>query len=172
MPLLATHEEFRSVLGNLFALKISILLAVIFLCVLAHRFFCRVLCPLGAIYGLMNKFSFCQLNYSADRCVGCGRCKKICPLELDPTKDFSSAECVRCGRCKKICPLELNPTKDFSSAECVRCGRCKKICPLELNPTKDFSFTECVRCGRCEKICPTGALTQSIIAPPKTSSPS
>ncbi|MBQ3726703.1 MAG: 4Fe-4S binding protein [Selenomonadaceae bacterium] len=122
LPLLATHEEFRSVLGNLFALKISILLAVIFLCVFAHRFFCRVMCPLGAIYGLMNKFSFFQLNYAAEKCVGCGRCKKICPLELDPTKDFSSAECVRCGR--------------------------------------------------CEKICPTRALTQSITAPPKTSSPS
>ena len=122
LPLLVTHEEFRSVLGNLFALKVSILLAVIFLCVAVHRFFCRVLCPLGAIYGLLNKYSFCQLHFAADRCVGCGRCKKICPLELDPTKDFSSAECVRCGR--------------------------------------------------CEKICPTCALSQSITAPPKTSSPS
>ena len=104
LPLIVAHEEFRGVLGNLFALKVSILLAVIFLCIVAHRFFCRVMCPLGAIYGLLNKYSFYQLNFAAEKCVACGRCKKICPLDLDPTKDFSSAECVRCGRCEKICP--------------------------------------------------------------------
>jgi len=94
------------VLGTLFALKMSVLVAVIVGCVLVHRFFCRVLCPLGAIYGLLNKFSFYQLNFAEEKCVACGRCKKNCPLDLDPTKDFSSAECVRCGRCKKICPTK------------------------------------------------------------------
>lgn len=106
LPLIVTHEEFRDVLGNLFAWKIFILAFVIVACVFAHRFFCRVMCPLGAIYGLLNKYSFYQLNYTANKCVGCGRCKKICPLALDPTKDFNSAECVRCGRCKKICPSQ------------------------------------------------------------------
>ncbi len=104
LPLIATHEEFRPVLGNLFALKVSILLAVIAGCVVVHRFFCRVMCPLGAIYGLLNKHSFYQLTCAADKCVNCGRCKTICPLDLDPTKDFASAECLRCGKCKKVCP--------------------------------------------------------------------
>ena len=104
LPLTATHEEFRGLFGNLFALKISVLIAVIFLCVVVHRFFCRVMCPLGAIYGLLNKYSFYQLNCAAEKCIGCGRCRKICPLDLDPTKDFASAECIRCGHCKKICP--------------------------------------------------------------------
>ena len=106
LPLIATHEEFRGVLGNLFALKIFILIAVIVCCVLVHRFFCRVMCPLGAIYGLLNKYSLYQINFAADKCIGCGRCKNICLLELDPTKDFDSAECVRCERCKKICPTK------------------------------------------------------------------
>lgn len=104
LPLLATHEEFRDVLGNLFTLKVTILLAVIIGCVLVHRFFCRVMCPLGAIYGLLNKYSFYQLKYASNKCVKCGGCRKACPLDLDPTKDFYSAECVRCGRCKKVCP--------------------------------------------------------------------
>lgn len=106
LPLIATHEEFRAVLGNLFALKISILLAVIIGCVVVHRFFCRVMCPLGAIYGLLNKYSFYRINFASDKCIGCGRCKKICPLDLDPTKDCNSVECVRCGLCKKICPAQ------------------------------------------------------------------
>ncbi|MBR4904243.1 MAG: 4Fe-4S binding protein [Selenomonadaceae bacterium] len=104
LPLIATHEEFRHVLGKLFALKIFILVVVIGGCVLVHRFFCRVMCPLGAIYGLLNKYSFYRLTCAADKCIGCGRCKKICPLELDPTKEFDSAECVRCGKCVKLCP--------------------------------------------------------------------
>lgn len=104
LPLLITHEEYRPVLGKLFALKISISFAVIMACVVVHRFFCRVMCPLGAIYGLLNKYSFYQLTCAADKCIGCGRCKTICPLDLDPTKESSSAECVRCGRCKKVCP--------------------------------------------------------------------
>lgn len=106
LPLIATHEEFRSVLGNLFALKISILIAVIVACVVVHRFFCRVLCPLGAIYGLLNRYSFYRLNFSSESCVNCGRCKKICPLNLDPTRENNSAECVRCGRCVDSCPTK------------------------------------------------------------------
>ncbi len=106
LPMIATHEEFHGVLGNLFALKVSILIAVIIGCVVVHRFFCRVMCPLGAIYGLLNKYSFYQLTCAADKCISCGRCKKNCPLELDPTKDFDSAECVRCGRCKNVCPTK------------------------------------------------------------------
>lgn len=106
LPLITTHEEFRDVLGNLFAWKIFILVVVMVACVFVHRFFCRVLCPLGAIYGLLNKYSFYQINYVANKCIDCGRCRKICPLALDPTKDFDSAECIRCGLCKKICPTQ------------------------------------------------------------------
>ena len=106
LPLIATHEEYRDVLGKLFALKIFILVAVIVGCVLIHRFFCRIICPLGAIYGLINKYSFYQIKFAQDKCIDCGRCKSVCPLDLDPTKEFNSAECVRCERCKKICPTK------------------------------------------------------------------
>ena len=105
LPLLAAHEELRGVIGKLFALKFTILVAVISACVLVHKFFCRVLCPLGAIYGALNRFSFYHMDCAADKCVNCGRCKKICPLELNPTADFNSAECVRCGRCVEVCPV-------------------------------------------------------------------
>lgn len=104
LPLIAAHEKFRRVLGSLFALKMFVLIAVLIACVVVHRFFCRVLCPLGAIYGLLNRWSFWQLNFSAQACVNCGRCKKVCPLDLDPTRENNSAECVRCGRCVESCP--------------------------------------------------------------------
>lgn len=106
LPMIATHEEFRGILGNLFALKVSILIAVICGCVLVHRFFCRVMCPLGAIYGLINRYSFYQVTCAADKCVNCGRCKKVCPIELDPTKECNFAECIRCGKCVATCPTQ------------------------------------------------------------------
>ena len=106
LPMLATHEELRSVIGKLFALKISILLAVIVGCVVVHRFFCRVMCPLGAIYGLLNRLSLYRLDCVHEKCIGCGRCKKNCPLDLDPTIDFDSVECVRCARCVDVCPTK------------------------------------------------------------------
>ena len=104
LPLVATHEEFRGVLGKLFALKVFVLIGVLIGSVAVHRFFCRVMCPLGAIYGLLNKYAFYRLSFDADKCIGCGRCKKVCPIELEPTKEFNSAECVRCRRCVEICP--------------------------------------------------------------------
>lgn len=106
LPLIATHEEFRSVLGNLFALKIFILLAVILGSIFIHRFFCQIMCPLGAIYGLLNKFSFYQIKFASDKCINCGRCKKSCPLALDPTNESNSAECVRCKKCLTVCPTK------------------------------------------------------------------
>ena len=106
LPLIATHEEFRDVLGSLFVLKVSILLAVIAGSVVVHRFFCRVLCPLGAIYGLLNGVSFYRLTCAAHKCNGCGRCRRACPVDLDPTKDFNSAECIRCGQCVSTCPTK------------------------------------------------------------------
>ena len=116
LPLIAAHEEFRRVLGSLFALKMSVLVAVIVGCVLVHRFFCRVLCPLGAIYGLLNRCSFWQLKFSSQLCVDCGRCRKVCPLNLDPTKEFASVECVRCGRCVDACPSQALSQK-FSARQ-------------------------------------------------------
>ena len=62
IPLLSTHEELRETIGSLFSLKMAILILTIAGCILVYRFFCRVICPLGAIYGLMNKVSIYHLE--------------------------------------------------------------------------------------------------------------
>ncbi len=106
LPLLAAREELRGVVGELFAWKVAVSIAVLIACVSVHRFFCRMMCPLGAIYGLLNRWSFYRLNCAADKCVACGRCRKVCPIELDPVRECNSAECVRCGRCVAACPTK------------------------------------------------------------------
>lgn len=104
LPLLATRPELRQVVGSLFAWKFFILVVVIFGSVIFYRFFCRVLCPLGAIYGLLNRISFYRLTVDENLCINCGRCKKICGMNVDPVRQNDSAECIRCGECAAACP--------------------------------------------------------------------
>ncbi len=105
LPLLATHPELRSVLGWRFLLKLSIFAVVMILCVFVYRFFCRVMCPLGAVYGILNKVSLYTVSVDKAKCVGCGECASVCPMQVDPVKNQRSTECIFCGRCRDACPV-------------------------------------------------------------------
>lgn len=106
LPLLASHPELRQVIGKLFSLKAVILLGTILGCMSIYRFFCKALCPLGAIYGLLNKISIYHLTVDKDKCIGCGKCAKTCKMDVDPVKNPASAECIRCGECREVCPVQ------------------------------------------------------------------
>ena len=85
LALIATNPFLAESIGTLFWLKLSILLAVIILCIFIYRFFCKVLCPLGAIYGLLNKISLYHVRCDASKCVHCGKCASACKMEVDPS---------------------------------------------------------------------------------------
>lgn len=104
VPLLLTHPEYRQAVGGLFALKSVILIAVVIGCLFISRFFCKMLCPLGAIYGLLNRVSICRLHLDEKSCVSCGRCRKVCPMDIDPVVQRHSPECIMCGQCVEACP--------------------------------------------------------------------
>jgi len=104
LPLVTLNENLRSVVGGLFAWK-NILLAVILIgSVFIYRPFCRYLCPLGAIYGLMNPVSLCRMQVSKSRCVSCGACQRACGLDIPVYKTPNSPDCIRCGKCVTVCP--------------------------------------------------------------------
>ena len=104
IPMLTTHAELRQLVGGLFSLKAVILVGTLIGCVLVCRFFCKALCPLGAVYGLCNKVSLYRVNINIDRCTGCGTCSRECPMDVDPVHSPDSAECIRCGKCAAGCP--------------------------------------------------------------------
>jgi polyferredoxin len=104
IPLIGTHPELRAVIGKLFGVKMLILLFTIIGSLSIHRFFCRVMCPLGAIYGILNKISFFHMEHNKNNCISCGKCKMICPMEVNPVANPNSAECIRCGKCVENCP--------------------------------------------------------------------
>ncbi|MDO5022324.1 MAG: 4Fe-4S binding protein [Eubacteriales bacterium] len=91
-------------IGFLFWWKISIMAFVLLLSIMMYRPFCKYLCPLGAIYGIMNPVSLYRLNLNKNTCISCGRCKKSCLMGLDPVTELNHPECVRCGDCVSSCP--------------------------------------------------------------------
>ena len=103
LPLLAARPEFRQVLGGLFAWKFLILVLVITGSMMNYRFFCKSLCPLGAIYGLLNRISLYRLQLRREACVACGKCQSVCPMGVDPVRNPGAAECIRCGECVTAC---------------------------------------------------------------------
>lgn len=104
IPLLIADPALRQVAGALFQWKVLVLAAVLVASIAIHRPFCRYLCPLGAFYGLFNRFSLYQMRLDRSKCVDCGQCRRCCPMDVEVTRDVNSPECIRCGRCASVCP--------------------------------------------------------------------
>lgn len=104
IPLVLAHETLRQTVGFQFFWKVGLLLATLALSVAVARPFCKYLCPLGAIYGLMNRLSLYRMRVDKAVCTNCGACKRACMMCVDVTKDSNSPECIRCGACKDACP--------------------------------------------------------------------
>jgi polyferredoxin len=104
LPLMAANGPLRNAAGLLFAWKLGFALAIALLSVFIYRFFCRFLCPLGAVYGLLNRLALCRMRLEKSKCTQCGACTAACKLDIEPFKTPNSPECIRCGRCRKACP--------------------------------------------------------------------
>ena len=103
VPLLIVNEFLRGMAGTLFAWKISTAAAIVLASVPIYRVFCRVLCPLGAIYALLNPIALVRMRCDKEKCTSCGGCSEACSLKLEPATKPNSPECVRCGDCTKAC---------------------------------------------------------------------
>ncbi len=68
------------------------------------RFFCRVLCPLGALLGIFSRFSLWRIDRDPVRCTDCDLCLKSCEGASDPHKDLRKSECFVCLNCIEDCP--------------------------------------------------------------------
>lgn len=104
IPLLCAGESLRSQIGGLFFWKGAVLVFILILSIKCCRPFCQYLCPLGAIYGLFNRFSLVQIHWEKEKCISCMACEKACPVALSRTEISCSPECIRCGRCIEACP--------------------------------------------------------------------
>lgn len=106
IPLSLANSGIRAALGSLFTWKFIVLLTVIVLSIVFYRPFCKWLCPLGAFYALLNKVSLFQMQVDQSKCVSCGKCAKVCKMDVDVTKSPNHTECIRCGMCIRACPTD------------------------------------------------------------------
>jgi polyferredoxin len=97
------NEALRDLTGPLFWWKLIVLVAVLLACVFIFRAFCRFLCPLGALYGLLSRLALLGVKTDAARCTDCGACVKSCPMDI---RSVGDAECVHCGDCIDVCPTK------------------------------------------------------------------
>ena len=103
VPLVTANDFLRNLIGAQFLLKFLIAAAIIILSVFVFRVFCRVLCPLGAIYAVLNKVSILHMRCEGDKCKSCGDCAKACHIKIEPVTRPNDPECVRCGKCVGAC---------------------------------------------------------------------
>lgn len=94
----------RPLLGGIFAWKAAVLVSLVAASLLIWRPFCKYLCPLGALYGLCNRFSLYRGEVDGGKCIRCEKCAAACRMGVEPQNDINSAECIRCGDCVRACP--------------------------------------------------------------------
>ncbi len=95
------NESYFSMLGPLFTWKFLLMVSILVACVFIFRMFCRFICPLGALYGLFNKFSFFGVKVEQPKCTNCNLCVNHCKLDI---KHVGDPECINCGECIDVCP--------------------------------------------------------------------
>ncbi|MBQ3251646.1 MAG: 4Fe-4S binding protein [Oscillospiraceae bacterium] len=104
VPLVLLNPALKDAIGWHYAWKIAIAVLILVASAMIYRPFCRYLCPLGAIYGLFNRFAIYRYHIDTEKCVGCGACQSACKLEIPVWKKPNSMDCIRCGECRHACP--------------------------------------------------------------------
>jgi len=85
-----------------------IIIASLFvLSIFIRNFWCRYLCPYGALLGLVSFLSPNKIKRNATSCIDCGLCSKACPsfIKVDKVKTVLSDECTSCLSCVDACPV-------------------------------------------------------------------
>ena len=106
--------------------RFSILAAVLIVSVLNLRFFCRVLCPVGAITSFLNPISAFALRHNTSECPSCGVCAKQCPVDVDLQEPEDEEprgyvykapmDCILCLECTDSCPQSEGLKGSFMGA--------------------------------------------------------
>lgn len=93
------------IVGNALYYIIGIVLAFSFK---DNRAFCKYICPITVFLKPISYFSISRIKCDKEKCVSCGKCKQVCPMNVDVTdntrKRKNGTECILCMECARACP--------------------------------------------------------------------
>ena len=93
------------IVGNIIYYVVGIALAYAFK---DNRAFCKYICPITVFLKPMSYYSLLRVKCDVEKCVSCGKCKQVCPMDVDVTdnsrKRMNGTECILCMECVKNCP--------------------------------------------------------------------
>lgn len=94
------------VAGNVLYYAVGIILAILFK---DNRAFCKYICPITVFLKPMSYFSWLRIKCDEEKCIHCGKCLKVCPMDVEVNRNARSrknaTECILCQKCKKACPV-------------------------------------------------------------------
>ena len=162
---------------------LMLILIIVLVAVLGERFWCRVICPLGALLGVFSIFKVVNVHVQ-ETCIQCNLCNKVCPTDAIQEYTVKKPECTLCLKCVEKCPrnaltLTLTKKRENITLESRRTflkagiaasagfllsplltkmsSGASVIRPPGALKEDDFLST-CVRCGECMRVCPSQGL--------------
>jgi polyferredoxin len=189
----ATILPFRQNYFELAFISLFILITVFILEKLERRFFCRNICPVGAFYAFISRFSLLR-GKGGSRCGKCRNCMTVCRMgAINEERKISPLDCNLCLDCVDLCPGNKisfsfqkknidSPSFGISRRTFISGLAAGAVLPLFLDtrtmakrpdpflirppgalPEKLF-LGRCVRCGECMKVCIGNGLQPTFLA--------
>ena len=154
------------------------------------RWWCRALCPLGALLGLGARAAIFRIHVDPASCNHCNRCARDCQGADEPFAAHRVSECHVCLNCVSVCPEGAINYRAFAPTAAPAGGvdlprrqligaalagvavfpllraTSSEASPEAIRPPgalpEDAFLARCVRCGACVNACPTSALQPSL----------
>ena len=169
-----------------------VLLGIVGLNLFIPRFFCRFACPLGALFGLLSRFTPWRLGKTTDNCGDCCICEQYCEGACRPAGKIITSECVMCFNCMDHCPARRmtfaakasaageTGLPDFSRRGLIVAGsgllvasmwgvgglagadRSASLIRPPGSLDEDRFLARCIRCGQCMRICPANIIQPAL----------
>lgn len=93
------------IIGNVLYYSVGIVLAYAFR---DNRAFCKYICPVTVFLKPASYYALFRITCDKEKCVSCGKCRKVCPMDVDMTDNSrnrkNGTECILCMSCVRECP--------------------------------------------------------------------